>query len=94
MTFNGRSWGISNLDVWGAAVRATPTALVTGLIGLVISPVLQRRRGPGSPGEGCSGKVIRQSTRCGRPGWVEEGVSSDGSSQSPNSRLFGIIKWG
>ncbi len=40
MTFSGRSWGIPNLDVWGAAVRAAPPALVTGLIGLAVSPVM------------------------------------------------------
>lgn len=40
MTFPGRAWGIPNLDVWGAAIRATPPVLINGLIGLVISPVL------------------------------------------------------
>jgi hypothetical protein len=40
VAYGGRSWGIQDLDLWGAAWRASFPALINGLIGLIAAPIL------------------------------------------------------
>ena len=40
VTYGGNSWGVPDLDLWGAAWRSAQPALVNGLVGLVAAPLI------------------------------------------------------
>ncbi len=40
VTYGGNSWGVPDLDLWGAAWRSAQPALVTGLVGLLAAPFI------------------------------------------------------
>ncbi len=40
VTYGGNSWGVPDLDLWGAAWRSVQPALVTGLVGLIAAPFI------------------------------------------------------
>ncbi len=40
VTYGGASWGFPDLDLWGAAWRSVRPALVNGLFGLLVSPLI------------------------------------------------------
>jgi putative ABC transport system permease protein len=40
VTYGGNSWGVPDLDLWGAAWRSVQPALVTGLVGLLVAPII------------------------------------------------------
>jgi len=40
VTYGGSSWGVPDLDVWGAAWRSAQPALVNGLFGLLAAPFI------------------------------------------------------
>ncbi len=40
VTYGGNSWGVPDLDLWGAAWRSVQPALVNGLVGLIAAPFI------------------------------------------------------
>ncbi len=40
VSFGGNSWGVPDLDLWAAAWRSLQPALLNGLVGLVVAPLL------------------------------------------------------
>ena len=40
VTYGGNSWGVPDLDLWGAALRSAQPALATGLVGLIAAPFI------------------------------------------------------
>ncbi len=40
VTYGGNSWGVPDLDLWGAAWRSAQPALVNGLVGLFAAPLI------------------------------------------------------
>ncbi len=40
VTYGGNSWGVPDLDLWGAAWRSVKPALLNGLLGLFVAPLI------------------------------------------------------
>jgi putative ABC transport system permease protein len=40
VVYGGNSWGVPDLDLWGAAWRSVQPALLNGLVGLVVAPFI------------------------------------------------------